>query len=107
MPKASVTLHLTDSGNGETAETGDIEVTVSGVQTTTTADGTVVEGAGEMPTVRVDSTDGEVQDQKKTGTFLNATFTGVPTEKTYTVEATLPGKNSATKTVEPEDFEDV
>lgn len=104
MPSASVTVRL--ERNGTDTTTGDLTVSISGIQTSTSSEGTAYgdgPNADTAPTVRVESSDGSYQDEKQVGTFLSATFASVPVTD-LRVTASHPDYVSASKSVSAADF---
>jgi len=99
MPTADVTLNLVEKDEDNEPSRGDVEVTVTGVSSSTGGGG----DQSQLPTIRVEAEDGSYTEEKETGTFLTATFADVPIT-TLTVTATLSGYKSASKTIDGNDF---
>jgi len=106
MPSASIQIELKPADDSGDPETGELTVSVSGLSTSSTPDGTEYgdgPNSSTPPTVRVESDDGTYQEEKDVGTFLRATFPAVPVTA-LTVTATHPDFEPGTGTVDAGDF---
>lgn len=108
MPSASIQLTFKErknEGDGKPS-TGDLTVSIGGIQTRSGPNGTEYgdgPNSGTAPVVRVESANGGYQKEKQVGTFLRATFPDVPVT-TLNVTATHPDYAAVSGTVKPGDF---